>query len=81
MDRAELENKLIELISKTLEIPREEIKPESNFADDLKVDSLGMVDLLMALEDELQITIPDEEAENIKTVSEAIDLVASKLGA
>lgn len=79
MDRAELEERLLDLVASTLQIPREEVKPEATFADDLKVDSLGVVDLLMALEDEFHITIPDEEAENIRTVGEAIDLVASKL--
>jgi acyl carrier protein len=79
VDRAELEERLLDLVASTLQIPREEVKPEATFADDLKVDSLGVVDLLMALEDEFHITIPDEEAENIRTVGEAIDLVASKL--
>ncbi|MDH4308143.1 MAG: acyl carrier protein, partial [Acidimicrobiia bacterium] len=47
--------------------------------DDLEVDSLGVVELLMALEDEFGVKIPDDEAENIHTVGQAIDLVNSKL--
>lgn len=79
MERAELEEKLIKLISDELEIPRDKITLEATFGDDLEVDSLGVVEMLMALEDEFGIEIPDEEAEEIKTVGEAIDLVASKL--
>lgn len=79
MDRAELETKLIDLMANQLEIPADQITRDATFGDDLKVDSLGVVEMLMALEDEFGITIPDEEAEQLKTVGEAIDLVASKL--
>ncbi len=79
MDKAELESRLIDLMAEHLEIPKEQITRDATFADDLKVDSLGVVELLMALEDEFGITIPDEEAEKLATVGEAIDLVASKL--
>lgn len=79
MDRAELEAKLIDLMVTHLEIPREDITSEATFGDDLKVDSLGVVEMLMAVEDEFGITISDEEAEKLTTVGEAIDLVASKL--
>ena len=67
-------------MSRELEIPRDKITMDATFGDDLEVDSLGVVEMLMALEDEFGITIPDEEAEEIKTVGEAIDLVESKLG-
>lgn len=79
LERAELEEKLITLMASELEIPREKITLEATFSDDLEVDSLGVVEMLMALEDEFGIEIPDEEAEGIQTVSEAIDLVQSKL--
>lgn len=79
MERAELEEKLIALMSNELEIPREKITLNATFSDDLEVDSLGVVEMLMALEDEFGIEIPDEEAEGIETVGEAIDLVQSKL--
>ncbi len=51
----------------------------SKFEEDLEVDSLGVVELLMALEDNFDVNIPDEEAENISTVSEAVDIVAAKV--
>lgn len=55
------------------------ITDEATFEEDLEVDSLGVVELLMALEDEFGVKIPDEEAENITAVGEAIDLVVAKL--
>lgn len=55
------------------------ISNDAKFEEDLEVDSLGVVELLMALEDEFGVAIPDEEAENITTVGEAVDLVANKL--
>lgn len=79
MERSELESKLMDLMARELEIPREKIKLDATFGDDLEVDSLGVVEMLMALEDEFGIQIPDEEAEEIKTVGEAIDLVEAKL--
>lgn len=69
----------MDLMARELEIPREKIKLDATFGDDLEVDSLGVVEMLMALEDEFGIQIPDEEAEEIKTVGEAIDLVEAKL--
>mgnify|MGYP001555813356 FL=1 len=61
-------------------VDAEKINPSARFEEDLEVDSLGVVELLMALEDEFDVTIPDEEAENLTTVGEAIELVAAKLG-
>ena len=54
-----------------------EIKNESSFLDDLGADSLDMVELVMALEDEFETEIPDEEAEKITTVQQAIDYINS----
>ncbi|MGH8944716.1 MAG: acyl carrier protein, partial [Acidimicrobiia bacterium] len=58
----------------------DKIKDDAHFEKDLDVDSLGVVELLMALEDEFEVKIPDEEAESIVTVGQAIDLVHKKLG-
>jgi acyl carrier protein len=63
-----------------LGLAEEKINPDARFEEDLEVDSLGVVELLMALEDEFDVTIPDEEAENLTTVREAIELVVAKLG-
>jgi len=54
-----------------------EIKNESSFLDDLGADSLDMVELVMALEDEFETEIPDEEAEKITTVKQAVDYIES----
>ncbi|NNC40209.1 MAG: acyl carrier protein [Acidimicrobiia bacterium] len=80
MERAEIESKFTELLVSELGLDEEKINPDARFEEDLEVDSLGVVELLMALEDEFDVTIPDEEAENLTTVREAIELVAAKLG-
>ena len=80
MERTEIESKFNELLVSELGLDAEKINPSARFEEDLEVDSLGVVELLMALDDEFDVTIPDEEAENLTTVGEAIELVAAKLG-
>jgi len=79
MERAEIETKLNELLVEELGLDADKITPAARFEEDLEVDSLGVVELLMALEDNFGVQIPDEEAESIGTVSEAVDLVVLKL--
>lgn len=79
MERTEIETRLNGLLVSELGLDAGKITNEAKFEEDLEVDSLGVVELLMALEDEFGVTIPDEEAENITTVGEAVDLVANKL--
>lgn len=79
MDRGEIESRLSELLVEQLGLDREKISMGARFEEDLEVDSLGVVELLMALEDEFGVKIPDEEAESIGTVGEAVDLVEAKL--
>jgi acyl carrier protein len=81
MERTEIESKLTDLLVDELGIERDDIRPDAKFEEDLDVDSLGVVELLMALEDNFGVKIPDEEAEQISTVGEAIDLVEKKLNA
>ncbi len=81
MDRSEIETRLTQVLVDELGLDADKISPDADFEKDLEVDSLGVVELLMALEDEFGVKIPDEEAENIHTVGEAVDLVSSKLGA
>jgi len=81
MERAEIESKLGDLLVEELGIEREKISMDAKFEEDLEVDSLGVVELLMALEDNFGVKIPDEEAEQIGTVGEAVDLVEKKLNA
>ncbi len=79
MDRSAVAERLEEVLVTELGLDADKITEEANFEEDLEVDSLGVVELLMALEDEFGVQIPDEEAENIGTVGQAIDLVYGKL--
>jgi acyl carrier protein len=81
MERSEIESKLTDLLVDELGIERDAIALDAKFEEDLDVDSLGVVELLMALEDNFGVKIPDEEAEQITTVGEAVDLVEQKLNA
>ena len=63
-----------------LSVEADQVTPEASFADDLDSDSLDLVELVMALEEEFDVTIEEEELEGIETVGQAFDLVADKLG-
>lgn len=79
MDRSEVEAKLVDLLVDELGLDRDAITMTARFEEDLEVDSLGVVELLMALEDAFGVKIPDEEAESIVTVGQAVDVVMAKL--
>ena len=79
MDRPEVESKLTDLLVDELGLDKDKITMAATFEEDLEVDSLGVVELLMALEDTFGVKIPDEEAESIVTVGEAVDVVMGKL--
>lgn len=79
MDRSQVQAKMRDLLVDELGLDADKITDEATFEEDLEVDSLGVVELLMALEDEFGVKIPDEEAENITAVGEAIDMVVAKL--
>ncbi|MBM3694493.1 MAG: acyl carrier protein [Actinobacteria bacterium] len=81
MERSEIQERLIDLLVRELHLEAEKITLEASFEKDLEVDSLGVVELLMALEDAFGISIPDEEAEGIVTVGDAVTVIAEKLGA
>jgi acyl carrier protein len=81
VERSEIQAKLIDLLVKELGLDKDKIRLEASFEKDLEVDSLGVVELLMALEDGFGVSIPDEEAERIVTVGDAVGLIAEKLGA
>lgn len=70
-----VEERVKRLICDQLGVKEEEVKDEASFVDDLGADSLDTVELVMALEEEFETEIPDEEAENITTVKEAIDYI------
>jgi len=74
----ELEAKVIEIVSDQMGVDKGEISRETHFVNDLNADSLDTVELVMEFEDEFEITIPDEEAEKIQTVGEAIDYIRGR---
>ena len=80
MERSEVEAKMADLLVEELGLERDKITMAATFEEDLEVDSLGVVELLMALEDNFGVAIPDEEAEAIATVGQAVDVVMEKLG-
>lgn len=67
--------KVKNLISEQLDVDESEIELESSFQEDLEADSLDVVELVMAMEDEFEIEIPDEEAEKLTTVKNAVDYI------
>lgn len=79
MDRAEVEAKLKGVLVDELGLDADKVTMDASFDQDLEVDSLGVVELLMALEDNFGVAIPDEEAENIGTVGQAVDVVIAKM--
>jgi len=72
-----IEQRVKKIVAEQLGVNEAEIKNESSFLDDLGADSLDMVELVMALEDEFETEIPDEEAEKITTVQQAIEYINS----
>ncbi|MBA3980763.1 MAG: acyl carrier protein [Alcanivorax sp.] len=70
-----IEERVSKIIVEQLGVKPEDVKPEASFVEDLGADSLDTVELVMALEEEFETEIPDEEAEKISTVQAAIDYV------
>jgi acyl carrier protein len=73
-----VEEKVVGIVSEQLSVPKEEITRASSFVDDLKADSLDVVELVMEFEDEFEITIPDDDYEKIRTVGDAINYIEEK---
>jgi acyl carrier protein len=74
-----VQDKVKKIIAEKLSVDMSEVVPEASFVDDLGADSLDTVELVMALEEEFECEIPDEEAEKITTVQQAIDYVNAHL--
>ena len=77
MDNTDVEQRIRKIVAEQLGVNESHVKNESSFVNDLGADSLDTVELVMALEEEFDCEIPDEEAEKINTVQEAIDYVNS----
>ncbi len=75
----EIYERVKEIISEQLNVDENEISPEKSFVDDLGADSLDLVELIMALEEEFDLEISDEEAQKIRTVGEAIKFIEERV--
>jgi acyl carrier protein len=73
-----IEQQMIDIIVEQLSVEKEKVVPNASFVDDLGADSLDLVELIMAMEEGFDIEIPDEDAEGITTVQDAIDYVKKK---
>lgn len=72
-------NRVVKIIAEQLGVREEEVKEDARFSEDLGADSLDTVELIMELEEEFDIEIPDEDAEKAKTVKDVIDYITKKL--
>ena len=74
-DEAEIQERVVSIVAEQMGVDKGEINRETNFVNDLNADSLDTVELVMEFEDEFETSIPDEEAEKIQTVGQAIDYI------
>jgi acyl carrier protein len=81
MSKEAIFDKVKTIVVDQLSVDAEKVTPEANFANDLGADSLDVVELVMALEEEFDVEIPDEAAEGIATVQAAVDYISSKAAA
>lgn len=81
MSQEDIFQKVQKIVCEQLGVDEAEVKPEASFANDLGADSLDTVELVMALEEEFDIEIPDEAAEEIATVQSAVDYILDKAAA
>ena len=75
----DIDQRVRAIIAKHLEIDLSEVKSEASFIDDLGADSLAIVELVLAFEEEFELDIPDEETERIRTVQNAVDYISSRV--
>jgi acyl carrier protein len=76
-----LQERVAEIIVEQLGVSSGEVSPEASFIDDLGADSLDIVELIMAMEEEFDVEIPDDDAEKMQTIGDAINYLKSKLEA
>ena len=76
----DIEARVIEIVAEQMNVDKSEITRETSFVNDLNADSLDTVELVMEFEDAFELSIPDEEAEKIQTVGQAIDHIKENVG-
>lgn len=79
MDEKAIEEKVISIVAEQMGVDKSEVNRDTNFVNDLNADSLDTVELVMEFEDEFETSIPDEEAEKIQTVGQAINFIKEHL--
>ncbi|HEY4687052.1 MAG TPA: acyl carrier protein [Candidatus Subteraquimicrobiales bacterium] len=79
MGKEEILEKVRDITAEQLSVEKNEITPETTFMDDLGADSLDVVELVMAFEEEFGLEIPDEDAEKIRKVNEVVDYIEKKI--
>ncbi len=77
---SDIQEKITKIICEQLDVPEGDVVLKASFVDDLGSDSLDQVELIMAMEEEFEVSIPDEDAEKIQTVQDAIDYVKKAKG-
>ena len=75
----EVENKVREIVCQQLDVDPEQVKLETSFVEDLGADSLAVVELVLALEEEFEMDIPDEDTEKLRTFKDAVEYITSKV--
>jgi acyl carrier protein len=81
MSKDEIFSKVKAIVAEQLSVEADQVTPEANFQNDLNADSLDVVEMVMALEEAFDVEIPDEAAEEIKTVQDAVNFIAGKTAA
>ena len=81
MTEAEVEAKVVEIVAEQMGVEKGEVSRDTSFANDLNADSLDTVELVMEFEDEFDTSIPDDKAEQIQTVGQAIDYIVGAANA
>jgi acyl carrier protein len=79
MNMEEIEERVRKILAENLSVPEDDVTTDSRFQEDLDADSLDLVEAVLALEEEFGVSIPEEEMEGVKTVGQAVNLVAQKL--
>lgn len=79
VESAEIESKVKKIVSEQMGVAEDEITRETSFVNDLNADSLDSVELIMGFEEEFELNIPDEEAEKIQTIGQAVDYISAAM--
>ncbi len=80
MEMPELQERVRNVLAEQLSVPVDKVTMDARFSEDLDADSLDLVEAVLGLEEDLGIEVPEEEMEGVKTVGQAVELVAGKLG-